>query len=77
MREYESQLKSSLTPCPRDYELAVDEILESAEMARLTTNYVVQLGAERMRIGKCRDYVWTRIWGKKQEMDLLFRVGSD
>ena len=76
-REYELHLNSPSTPFLCDSELVFDEVVELAEMARVTTNYVVQLAAERFRLGKCRDYVWARIWGHKQEMDLLFRVRSD
>jgi len=76
-REYELHLNSPSTPFLRDYELVFDEIVETTEMARVTTNYVVQLAAERMRMGICRDYLWARIWGRKQEMDLLFRVQTD
>jgi Type II secretion system (T2SS), protein E, N-terminal domain len=76
-REYELHLNAQSTPSLRDSELVFDQIVDTAEMARLTTNYVVQLAAERVRMGKCRDYVWVRIWGHKQEMDLLFRVQND
>jgi len=76
-REYELHINSPSTAFLRDRELVVDQIVESAEMARVTTNYVVKLAAEKVRLGKCRDYLWVRIWGHKQEMDLLFRVRSD
>lgn len=73
-REYDSHLHSPITEFLRDDELLFDQIVETAEMASITTNYVVQLAAERVRLGKCRDYLWARIWGRKREMDLLFRV---
>jgi hypothetical protein len=75
-REYESHLHSAFTTYLRDDEMVFDQIVETAEMARITTNYVVQLAAERVRLGKCRDYLWVRIWGRKKETDLLFRVQS-
>jgi hypothetical protein len=73
-REYELHLHSPSTPFLRDNELVFEQIVEPAEMARITRSYVVQLAAEQMRMGKCRDYLWTRIWGRNREMDLLFRV---
>jgi len=76
-REYEQHLYSPSTSFLRDDELVFEQIVEIAEMARITTSYVVQLGAERVRMGKCRDYLWVRIWGRKREMDLLFRVRGD
>ena len=75
-REYEYHLNSPSSPFLSDHELVFDRIVDTAEMARTTANYVVQLAAERVRLGKCRDYVWARIWGRKQEIDLLFRVQS-
>lgn len=75
-REYDLHLHSPLTTFLRDDELVFDQIVETAEMARMTTNYVMQLAAERVRVGKCRDYLWARIWGRNRETDLLFRVQS-
>ncbi len=75
-REYELHLHSPSTPFLRDDELVFDQIIESSEMARIAVNYVVQLGADCVRLGRCRDYLWTRIWGRKREMDLLFRMRS-
>jgi hypothetical protein len=76
-REYELHLDSPSMWFLRDYEVAVDEIVDATEMARLTTKYVIELGADKLRLGKCRDYLWARISGHEQEMDLLFRVRSD
>ena len=75
-REYDLHLHSPLTTFLGDDELVFDQIVETAEMARIATNYVMQLSAERVRLEKCRDYLWVRIWGCKREMDLLFRVQS-
>jgi hypothetical protein len=73
-REYEMHLHSPSTPVLRDDELVFEQIVDTTEMARITTNYVVQLAADRVLLGKCRDYLWTRIFGRKREMDLLFRL---
>jgi Type II secretion system (T2SS), protein E, N-terminal domain len=75
-REYDLHLNSPFTTFLRDDELVFDQIVETAEMARITMNYVMQLAGERVRVGKCRDYLWVRIWGRKRETDLLFRVQS-
>jgi len=73
-REYQLHLHSPSSPFGRDDELVFEQIVESAEMAQITRSYVVQLAAEQVRLGKCRDYLWTRISGRKREMDLLFRM---
>jgi hypothetical protein len=57
-------------------ELVFEQIVDAVELARITTSYVVQLVADRIRLGICREYLWIRIWGKEREMDLLFRVRS-
>jgi hypothetical protein len=73
-REYDLHLHSPLTTFLRDDEVVFDQIVETAEMARITTNHVMQFAAEGVRLGKCRDYLWVRILGPKLEKDLLFRV---
>jgi hypothetical protein len=72
--EYQSHLHLASQVSVRDNEVVFEQIIEAAEMARITCNYVGQLAAERLRLGRCRDYIWARIWGKTREMDLLFRV---
>ncbi|MFZ0686002.1 MAG: hypothetical protein WAM89_10695 [Terriglobales bacterium] len=76
-RDYEAHLNSFAAPSLHDDELVFEQIVETTEMARITKNYAVQLGADKVRLGRCRDYLWIRIWGRKREMDLLFRVCSD
>lgn len=74
--EYEHRMRSSSSSL-RDDDLLFEHIMDAAEIGRIVRNYAVQLGAAQARIGKCRNYVWTRIWGSKRETDLLFRVGND
>jgi len=73
-REYNSHLNSPSTTFTSDHEMVSDQIVGSGEMARITATYAGQMTAERMRLGICRDYLWARIWGRQQELDLLFRV---
>ena len=75
-QDYERQL-SLPSPAPRDDEHLFEETMSFTEMARITRSYAVQLGAVQARLGKCRNFVWVRICGGKQDMDLLFRVASD
>jgi Type II secretion system (T2SS), protein E, N-terminal domain len=49
----------------------------TAEISRLGRNYVSQLGAQAVRLGMCRDYLWMRIWSNQGQIDLLFRVQLD
>jgi hypothetical protein len=71
--DYRRHLQAS-TSVPRENELVFDRPMPTAEIARMSRNYVTQLGARETRFGICRDYLWLRIWSRKQETDLLFRV---
>jgi hypothetical protein len=73
-REYELQLNSPLTTFLHEDELVFEQIVDPAEMARITLNYAVQFAADKVRMGKCREFLWVRIFGRGREMDLLFRV---
>lgn len=74
-REYEQRIHS-ISPEERENELYFEHT-NSEDMARIIRNYVVQLGAAKSRVGRCRDVLWARIWGRKTEVDLLFRLHSD
>jgi len=58
----------------RENETVFASVSNAAEIAQLTRNYVSQIGADRVRLGICRDYLWARIRSRRNEMDLLFRV---
>jgi hypothetical protein len=76
-RDYEHNLHPGPASAEREDELLFEQVMSTAEMAAIATNYVVQVGAARARIGRCRNYLWTRTWGRKGEIDLLFRVQAD
>jgi hypothetical protein len=76
-REYDSHLNSPSTPFLRDHETVFEQILEPGEMARIIREQVVKRGAERFRVGYCRDYFWSRIWCSEGVVDLLFKVQHD
>jgi hypothetical protein len=75
-REYDQYLHSAAFG-ERDNEIVFDRVSGTAEMAKLARNYVNQIGAHQARFGICRDYLWMRIWGTRNEMDLLFRLQPD
>ena len=76
-QNYERKLHSCPAPFAREDELLFEQVMNTSEIASIATNYVVQVGAAQARIGRCRNYLWTRTWGRKGEVDLLFRVQSD
>jgi Type II secretion system (T2SS), protein E, N-terminal domain len=75
-REYDQYLHSAAFG-ERDNEVVFDRVSGTAEMAKLARNYIHQIGAHQARFGICRDYLWMRIWGNRNEMDLLFRLQPD
>ncbi|MGA8153911.1 MAG: hypothetical protein WB952_23370 [Terriglobales bacterium] len=75
-REFDQYLHSP-TFSERDNEVVFDRVSGTAEMAKLARNYIHQIGAHQVRFGICRDYLWMRIWGSRNEMDLLFRLQPD
>jgi len=75
-REYDQYLHSAAFG-ERDNEIVFDRVSGTTEMAKLARNYVNQIGAHKARFGICRDYLWMRIWGRRNEMDLLFRLQPD
>lgn len=76
-REYDSHLNSPTTAFLRDHETVFEDIFEPEGIARIIREHVVKFGAERFRLGLCRDYFWVRIWGNKGQADLLFRLRRD
>jgi hypothetical protein len=72
-----SAFEYALQSTPRTYrqnEILFDRKNSIAEMATVSRNYVLQSGAERARFGICQDYLWARVAGPKQSLDLLFRL---
>jgi hypothetical protein len=58
-----------------DYEeVVVDEIQTPAQMAKTVGGLAVEVAAREARFAQCRNYVWTRISGKRRTVDVLFRV---
>lgn len=70
----EFDARSSSVPELPDNTLVFELAADPAEIVRIMTNYALQLTVENVRIGRCCDYLWARMWGSNREMDLLFRV---
>jgi len=72
-----SAFEQALQSAPRTYrqnEILFDRKNSIAGMATVSRNYLLQSGAERARFGICQDYLWARVTGPKQSLDLLFRL---
>ena len=72
-RQYRQHLNAA-TLKTRNDEVVFDRVNAMVEIAHVVRNYVDQAAAEEVRFGMCREYLWSRIRGRKMELDLLFRV---
>jgi len=55
-------------------DVTFDRISSAAEMARIVQSYASQIGADEVRLGVCRDYVWARLNRGDYSTDLLFTL---
>jgi hypothetical protein len=62
------------TPASDCEEVVSGVPVPSAEMARITGRYAIDVGASDVRFARCRDFIWTRLTGKRKRIDLLFKV---
>jgi hypothetical protein len=75
-QQYQNHLHSSAL-AERADEVHFEPGSSPSEMARLARNYVSQVGATKVRFGMCPDYLWIRLWGPADELDLLFQLQQD
>ena len=73
--EYRRRLESILAQA-HDREVAFDGKSGPAEMARVIRSYAVQISADEMRFAVCCQHLWTRLQGRRHEMDILFRLAE-
>jgi hypothetical protein len=71
--EYRRRLESIVAQT-RGKEVVFDGESSPQEMAQILRSYAVQINAEEMRFAICCDHLWTRLKGRRHEMDLLFRL---
>jgi hypothetical protein len=60
-----------------DYkEVVLDDPLTPAQMARTVGGFALEVSAREASLASCQNFVWTRLSGKRQIVDVLFRGGS-
>jgi len=74
--EYRRRLECIVTQT-RGNEVVFDGKSSPREMARIIRNYAVQTYADDMRFAACGDHLWTRLTGRRHEMDILFRLAQE
>jgi len=71
--EYAQQFKSlmAFSDCE---EVVFEDAKTPAQMGRTVAGFAQEIGAREARFAHCRDYAWTRLLGKRQTIDVLFRI---
>jgi len=55
-------------------EFVFENLSNPAEMAENVKDHLVSSGATGLRFARCREYLWVRLTGLPQPLDLLFRL---
>jgi hypothetical protein len=63
-----------LTAVPRFEQVAFEDTKTPVQMGRTLGGLAVEVGLREARFTHCRDYVWTRLAGKRKTLDVLFRI---
>jgi hypothetical protein len=71
--DFEEQMER-LTALPRFEQVAFEDLKMPAQMGKTIAGLGVEVGVREARFTHCRDYVWTRLSGKRQTIDVLFRI---
>jgi hypothetical protein len=71
--EFAEQMER-LTSVPTFEEVVFDDLRTPTQMGKTVGGFAVEVGAREARFAHCQDYAWTRLSGKRQTVDLLFRI---
>jgi hypothetical protein len=71
--EFDAQMPR-VTGSPDCQEVVFDEIMTPAQMAKTLGGLTIEVAAREARFVHCRDYIWTRLFGKQRRVDVLFRA---
>lgn len=63
-----------LTSVPTFEEVIFDDPKTPAQMGKTIGGFAVEVGAREARFAHCRDYAWTRLSGRRQTVNVLFRI---
>ena len=69
-----STIADQINQDERDNEIVFERNSSAGEIANVIRNYVLQSGANEARVGRCREYIWARVFGAKATLDILFRL---
>jgi hypothetical protein len=73
--EFEEQM-SRLIVDPNCAETVFEDLMAPAQMSKVLGGYAVDVAAKEVSFVTCRNYIWTRLSGKRRRIDVLFRTKS-
>ncbi|MGA3048001.1 MAG: hypothetical protein ABSD67_15325 [Terracidiphilus sp.] len=74
--EYDEQMERlTLVPDCHD-EVVYEEIQSSRQMANTLAGLAIEVAAREASFVQCRDYLWTRLIGRRRTVDVLFRASK-
>jgi hypothetical protein len=68
------RLLSKMHSSERDYAHTFENVIEPAEIARITASYAGRLGTSEVKLTECGAYIWARLKDGRRDSDILFRV---
>lgn len=71
--EFRAQMER-LTTVPDCEEVVFEDANSPVQMANMVAGFAVEVAAREANFAHCRDFVWTRLSGKRRKIDVLFRV---
>jgi Type II secretion system (T2SS), protein E, N-terminal domain len=71
--EFEAQLPR-VTGVPDCQEVVFEEMMTPTQMAKTLGGLAIEVAAREVRFVHCKDYIWTRLFGKQRRVDVLFRA---
>jgi hypothetical protein len=71
--EYRQQ-SERITAAPDCEEVIFEDSQTNTQMAKNVAGFAIEVGARDARFARCRDYIWTRLIGKRRRIDVLFRI---
>lgn len=63
-----------VTAMPKFEQVVFEDLKTPAQMGKTIGGLAVEVGVREARFAHCRDYIWTRLLGKRQTIDVLFRI---
>jgi hypothetical protein len=63
-----------LTTVPERNEVVYEELQTPKQMANTVAQLAIEAAARKVSFVECRDYYWTRLFGSRRTIDVLFRT---